>query len=59
MPAKRDDDDKDEIPVTIRFPKDVHAKATKLAKVDERSFNLYIVRATRAQIEQDEKKGGK
>jgi predicted HicB family RNase H-like nuclease len=45
----------DEIAVTIRFPKDVHAEAAKAAKADDRSFNLYVVRAVRAQIEADKK----
>jgi len=49
MAPKRDD----EIAVTIRFPKDLHEEASKAAAVDERSFNLYVVRAVRAQVERD------
>ena len=57
MGPKRDD----EVAVTIRFPKDVHAEAQKSAEADERSFNLWVVRAVRAQLEgaEKEKKKGK
>jgi len=55
MAGKRGKDDKDEVPVTVRFPVDVHADAAELAKRDERSFNLYVVRAVRSQIERDKK----
>ncbi|HXJ49416.1 MAG TPA: YlcI/YnfO family protein, partial [Candidatus Acidoferrum sp.] len=54
--------DPDEVAVTIRFPKDVHAEAQKAAEADERSFNLWIVRAVRAQLdgaEKERKKGAK
>lgn len=37
----------DEVAVTIRFPKDVHERASRAADEEERSFNLVIVRAVR------------
>lgn len=49
----------EEIPVTIRFPEDVHSDAKKFAAADQRSFNLYIVRAVKAQNEAEKKKEGK
>lgn len=57
--AGEDDDGgiADEVAVTIRFPPDVHSDAVKAAAADQRSFNLYVVRAVRAQVEQDKKRG--
>jgi len=51
MPRKREEER--EIPITIRFPPEVHTQATALADEDDRSFNSYVVRAVRAQIERD------
>lgn len=45
--------------MTIRFPEDVHSDAKKFAAADQRSFNLYIVRAVKAQNEAEKKKEGK
>ena len=49
------DPDKDEIPVTVRFPADIQRRAKRLADKEERSFNLWIVRAVRDRVEQDER----
>ncbi len=42
------------MPVTIRFPKDVHKAAADEAKADERTLNSVVVRAVRAYVEAQE-----
>lgn len=42
-----------EVPVTIRFPPDVHAKMVTGAAADERSINQYVVRAVKAQLDRE------
>jgi predicted HicB family RNase H-like nuclease len=49
--TKKDDD---EVPVTIRFPRGVHAGAKDAAEADDRTLNSYVVRAVKAQLERDE-----
>lgn len=48
-----------EIPVTVRFPPDVHVDATKAAEADDRSFNNYVVVAVREKIAADKKARGR
>jgi len=56
MGPRKDDDERDEVPVTIRFPRGLQAEAKEFADADDRSFNLYVVRALRAQVESDRKR---
>jgi predicted HicB family RNase H-like nuclease len=41
----------EEVPVTIRFPKEVHKAAADEAKADDRTLNSVVVRAVRAYVE--------
>jgi predicted transcriptional regulator len=57
-PRKRPEDKDPTVTVSIRMPTDVHAEADRLAKADDRTLNVYVVRAVRAQNEAEKKKGG-
>ncbi len=54
----------DEVAVTVRFPKDVHAAAAAASVEEERSLNQVLVRAVRKGLgmpgpTKDSKKGGR
>lgn len=56
MPKKDDA----EVPVTIRFPRDVHKDAKDEADADDRTLNSLVIRAVRVYVEGERaKKKGK
>lgn len=45
----------EEVPVTIRFPKDLHGWAKDRAEEEDRTLNAVVVRALKAAREQAER----
>jgi hypothetical protein len=47
-PPKKDDQKADTVPVTLRFPRELHERLTALAARDERTFLITVMRMIRA-----------
>jgi hypothetical protein len=56
--SEPDDDDKDTVAITVRFPASVRDSLKKQAKDEERTFNTVVVRACRAYLEQHQDEVG-
>lgn len=58
MPKREVDE---EVPVTIRFPRDVHTDAKAEAVADDRTLNSVVVKAVRLYVEGEKakRKGGR
>lgn len=56
MPSPKQDKADEEVPITVRFPRDVRDEAKKLADADRRSFNLFVVMAVEEAIKEAKKR---
>lgn len=54
-PKKKEEEKADTVPVTLRFPRELHQRLSEIAAREERTFLTTVLRAIRAGLESEQK----